>query len=204
MKYSVPEMTIICQVIGSQRLAGFDVFPVLSKEESELALKKLTEKDIIKDERLTEHGLAVTQSIYLYIHARKFIKIGNGIFANYQDDEYVIISLNDGEYNVELINQDQIVVSILGQFKGWKDVKDGDYKEKFLSRQTFYELMTDNSDIEAMYYYKIDLDREEDRNAVMFIHDNYLQHYDSNKEELCFYPLDSVQRGIEEIFQWER
>jgi len=203
MKYSVPEMTIICQVIGSQRLAGFDVFPVLSKEESKLALKKLTEKDIIKDERLTEHGLAVTQSIYLYIHARKFIKIGKGIFANYQDDEYVSISLNDDEYDIELINQDQIVVSILGQFKGWKDVKDGDYKEQFLSRQSFYEFMTDNSDIEAMYYYKVDLDREEDRNAVMFIHDNYLQHYDSNKEELCFYPLDSVQRGIEETFQWE-
>ena len=72
-----------------------------------------------------------------------------------------------------------------------------------MTKRRFKEFMDENPDIPAIFYYYIDLDKKENRDAVLFYADNKLQHYNGTLEELTIYPKEYVQQGIESIFHKE-
>lgn len=204
MNFSENEINFICRLLGIGRLLGYDTFPMLSKKESEDVVASFVEKKIIDGDLLTESGLALAQFIRLYTDSRRFLKIGNSMFANYQENEYVMITKQDHTFIVAPVNQDEIVVTLLTKFTDkLKIVESGKIKNKLVSKRSFKTYMDEHSDINAIFYYYIDLDKDKDRDAVLFYADNKLQHYNATLEELTIYPKEYVQKGIESIFSRE-
>lgn len=204
MRYSENEINFLCRLIGYGRLAGFDTFPMLSKKDSEEVVQQFTEKNIIEGDLLSKTGLALIQFIKLYAESKIYLKIGDSMFANYQDDEYIMISKNDMTYTIVPLNQDEIVVTLLSKFSDkMENIEDGKVRNKLMTKRRFKEFMDENPDIPAIFYYYIDLDKKENRDAVLFYADNKLQHYNGTLEELTIYPKEYVQQGIESIFHKE-
>ncbi|MFQ7757346.1 MAG: hypothetical protein ACLRH5_12680, partial [Intestinibacter bartlettii] len=183
---------------------GFDTFSMLSKKDSEEVVQQFTEKNIIEGDLLSKTGLALIQFIKLYAESKIYLKIGDSMFANYQDDEYIMISKNDMTYTIVPLNQDEIVVTLLSKFSDkMENIEDGKVRNKLMTKRRFKEFMDENPDIPAIFYYYIDLDKKENRDAVLFYADNKLQHYNGTLEELTIYPKEYVQQGIESIFHKE-
>lgn len=202
MRINEREVNFLCKASEFHSLIGFDRLPMLSKNDVEKAMDSLKKKKIIQDHKLSSQGLALVKILHLYNQAKKFIKIGNANFANYQDQEYVMIKKEQEDFIIEAVNQDQIVVSILGKLSAeWKDVEEGSVKKKLMSKNMFIEYMKKHEDQKAIYYYHIDLERETERSAVLFVENHRLQHYDALKEELILYPKEEIQKGIEKIFE---
>lgn len=204
MRYSENEINFLCRLIGYGRLAGFDTFSMLSKKDSEEVVQQFTEKNIIEGDLLSKTGLALIQFIKLYAESKIYLKIGDSMFANYQDDEYIMISKNDMTYTIVPLNQDEIVGTLLSKFSDkMENIEDGKVRNKLMTKRRFKEFMDENPDIPAIFYYYIDLDKKENRDAVLFYADNKLQHYNGTLEELTIYPKEYVQQGIESIFHKE-
>lgn len=204
MKYSENEMNFLCKLLGYGRLAGFDIFSMLSKKDSEEVINLLTKKNIIEGDLLTKKGLALVQFIKLYAESKIYLKIGNIMFANYQDDEYVMISKNNMTYMILTIKQDEITATLLSKFSNEiENIQEGEVRNKLMTKTTFKEFMENNPNIPAIFYYYIDLEKKENRDAVLFYDENKLQHYNGTLEQLTIYPRDYIQQGIESIFNKE-
>ncbi|MEF9920497.1 MAG: hypothetical protein RR945_05725 [Erysipelotrichaceae bacterium] len=201
MKFTIYELAWLCQIIKVKKLVGFDAFPMLEKEETDVASNGLINKQIIKDGKLTEMGLSVVETINLYVNARRFMKLGeHSVFANYQSSEYILITKTDTLYSINMVTQDMIVSIILSKFKTLSTIKDDEYKKRFVSKHKFAEIMEKYDDAESIFYYMVDLDSKEEKKAVMFVAEGYFQHYDAIVGELEKYPRNQVQQGIESIF----
>ena len=192
-------LATLCQIARVSLLPGYDEVLTIDKNVADDGMKELQDKKIIEDGKLTQHGLAVATSIYGYSNAKKYIKLGTANFALLQDNEYVMI-IKGENYNIEVLNQDQIVAVILSKFTTWNTVTEKEYKKKLLNKNEFKEMVESKEDFEAMYYYVIDLKNRTEKKAIMFISDGYFQHYDQVKEHLDKYPAERVQEAIEGIF----
>lgn len=200
MNLTSNEMNFMCNIIDVKKLPGYELFPILSIEETKEVIKSLKDKKILEDSKLSKKGLQILEIMSLYNNSKKYLKLGkSGVFANYQDREYVLIS-EDEEFNIEMVNEDQISAIILSKLKGWKTVKDGNQQKKIVLIESFKKMMEDNKEVEAIYYYKTDIAENKEYKAVIFINDGYFQHYETLSEELNMYPRELVQQGIEIIF----
>jgi len=61
--------------------------------------------------------------------------------------------------------------------------------------------MEEHPELLMMTYYKVDVENEIDRKAVLYYDEGKLCHYDATSEELTTYPKSHVQKGIEMIFE---
>lgn len=201
MNYSENEINFICRLLGYGKLPGYDDFPILSKKESEEVVEQFIEKKIIEGDKLTDKGLSLSQFMKWYAQARRYLKIGNSMFANYQNNEYVMMTKHDTAFTILPVNQDEIVAILLSKFSNqMKSVESGKMQKRFITKRRFKDYMDANPEVNAIYYYYIDLDKKTDTKGLLFYADNKLQHYDGSLEELTIYPKECVQQGIESIF----
>lgn len=201
MELTIYEIAWLSQIIKVKKLMGFENFPILEKKEADTVCESLIEKHILKDGKLTKMGLATVEAISLYENSKRFMKLGeNSIFANYRNNEYILIAQNDKCFTVNLVTQDIIISIILSKFKTLSTIKDDEYKKRFVSKHKFNEIMEKYDDAESIFYYMVDVDSKVMKKAVMFIAEGYFQHYDAIGCELEQYPRNQVQQGIESIF----
>lgn len=201
MQFTNQEMGFLCRLAHFDKMLGYGVFPLLNKNEVENVISSLKEKNILDDNIMTEQGLALIKFITLYNNAKKFIKIGSINFANYQDKEYVMVTKREDNFLIDVINQDGIIAVLLAKFSdNYEAMENGEIKRKFITNRRFTEIMRENENAEAIYYFRFNLNNKEEHTGVLYILEKQLYHYDSNLEELVSYPRNHVQKGIESIF----
>lgn len=201
MELTIDEFSILCKIADLSTVVGVELKGILSQEEANLAYAGLESKNIIKDTQLTEFGLALGRSLIYFSKADEYINLGNIILGKYAPKEYVGIRQKDNMVHILLHNQDQLVVLILSKFTSIKTIQDQAYQEHYISRNTFYEEMEKNKDVEALFYYRYKSESKEQKHAVLYIKDGYLNHYSGEEEMEKCYPRQQVQEGIERIFQ---
>lgn len=201
MELTLQEVTFLYQITEVKKIVGFDFFPMLDKKEVEEVKQKLVDKNIMLNGVLTDHGLTILDTLSLYREASVYYKLGKDtIFANYAEGEYIMFKKTNNNFTIEFISQELLVASILLKFKEWESIKEGEYRKRFLSKAKFRDFMNENENVEALFYYKVDLEAQEDTISVLFLADGYFQHYNAGSGELDMYPKTQVQHGIEEIF----
>ena len=204
MELTFTELTWLCQIIKVRKLAGFKIFEALATREAEETYGSLSEKGILENGKLSDQGLSMIDALSLYANAKRFLRLGHhGVFANYQDHEYVLIAEKDNIFSIDLITQDMITAIILARFKKLDSLQDGEYKKRFVSKKRFAQFMEEHEDAEALFYYRVDLDHKAEDKSVLFISDGYFQHYNAITGELDMYPKSLVQTGIEHIYEAE-
>lgn len=201
MFYTSQEINFLCRLAHFGKMIGYNDFVMLSKAETEKTFKQLEEKNIFSENRLTEYGLALIKLIVLYNKSRRFLKLGSVNFANYQDDEYIMVYQKDNGFFIEPVTQDQITTAIMSKFADeYAFMKEGDIKKRLYSRRKFSKFMTEYADAKAVYCFRFDLDKREEHVSVIFMLEHLLHFYDSTLEEMTIYPKSYVQQGIETIF----
>lgn len=203
MRITKSEMNFLCRIQELGKLPGFKMFPMMQKEESEKAKEGLLEKKILKNtEELSEEGLVFMTLIKLYAESKIYYRFGEaGVLGKYKDKEYIIVTSNDDSFDVETVNQDAVVASLLLQFKNIREVKDGSYRKKFIKEKDLLGYIEEREDSEAIFYYKVDLEAKKDTRGILFIDEGRMKRYKLETGELQMYPRDMIQRCIEEIFK---
>lgn len=201
MELTLNEITFLYQVMEVKRVAGFELFPMLEKKEAEEVKESLVDKGIMSDNKMSDYGLTVLRILSLYVKTRIYYKFGEDtVFANYEDNEYIMMRRTKNIYYIEMLSEEVLTAAILSKFKHWERIKDGDYRKRFISKEKFRELMSQNEKAEAMFYYRVDLEAQSEKKATIFLAEGYFQHYDGISGELDMYPREQVQKGIEKIF----
>lgn len=204
MECTKDELTYLYQIMDIEEIVGFDLKYSSNQEGTKEIQKELERKGILVDNKITEYGLTILDVLSIYKKASLFYKFGeHTIFAQYQNYEYVMYSQEGEQFTIELLSQEELVAIILMKFKNWKDIKEGEYRKRFLSKEKFREWMEENEEVEALFYYKVDIENTKEEKGVFFLSDGYLQHYKGMTGELDMYPKEQVQKGIESIFNKE-
>lgn len=204
MKFTEKELTYICQIMEVKNVVGFDLNKMLDQEEIKEVEKGLEEKGILLDDTLTKYGLTILEIVSLYINASVFYKFGeNTIFGQYEEKEYSMIKKEEEQFDIELINQEMLIATIFMKYKNWEEIKEGEYRKRFISKEKMSEFIKENKEVEGIFYYKVDIEKQKEEKGMLFIVEGYLQHYKASSGELDMYSRKEVQKGIESIFSRE-
>lgn len=198
MELTYKELGYISKITGVHAYPyapKIDIFQ--SAEEKEAINQSLQQKGIFKEDDITDLGLLVFHILESTSKCREYIKWNHMWIFLYRESYVLIQALNKEELQIEQVGKEELLLMLLYHINNTGKIEEKKRRVRSFTKEQMQQFMEEHPEIEAFFYEKTE---EEKRVAgTVYVHDGYLNLYQTDSEKLYLIPRSKVYSYLEEI-----